>query len=289
MTISFIILILSILLSVPVRVWQYLNLIDPVTGFYTASHFTTWLLGGILVVSSLLIVFFTAKEKNLMETPMQYGTKALGTSYILLTVGMTYNCVQKMVMFMNNSNSIKDIIYAVVSVLCAISFIILAFLFISGKTQNSLTRILLMVPVIWSINVLWNTFVGYQTILTISEHLFEIFAFILIVLYNLSFAFVVSGFGGANHQKKMVVYGAIGSMFCILNSVSKIYMSVKTHTNMSETMPTYLLYFSFGVFMIVSIGYVAFGSDRAVSMSTYDEIYTENCELYSDIDKEKDL
>lgn len=281
MTVSFVVLIGAILLCVPIRIWQYLYLIDPQTGFYMHDHFTVGLLAILLLVAAVLITVFTLREKNLMETPMQYGTKALGVTYILLSGCMTYSCVQKVLLLIGTTKTTKDIIYAVITLLCALSFIVLAFLFIAGKTQNTLTRILLIVPVVWSIGVLWNTFIGYQTILTISEHLLEIIAFILIVLYNLSFAFVVSGFGGASHQKRMVIYGCIGAIFCVLNAVAKIYISLKTHTNVSEIMPTYLLYLSFGIFMIVSIGYICFGTDRSISMSTYDDIFAENIEIYN--------
>lgn len=289
MTISFFILIAAILLSVPLRIWQYLNLIDPTTGFYSSNHPTIWILAFVLIASSLAIVFFTVREKNLMGAPMQYGTKSLGMAYILLSGAMTYSCVQKMLFFVSNGKTLKDVVFAALSFLCAVSFVILAFLFIVDKTGSVITRILLIVPVVWSISVLWNTFVGYQTILTISEHLFEIVGFIFIVLYNLSFAFVVSGFGAESHQKRMMIYGSIGSLFCIMNSVAKIFILIKTKTSIPETLPTYLLYLSFGIFMIVSIGYLCFGTDRSVPMKAYDEIFDENVELYAEFDRKKDF
>ena len=275
MALTFVIYAVALAAAVPLRIWQYMTVIDPVTGFYNDSHISIWLLAVVVIVAVALILLSVSMKKQYLDQPLKYGTVGLGLCYCatglviiiiyLIQVQSKYPAAGILGMELSD----------IVGLLCGLAFLVLAILFALRKTSNTLMYLMMVVPILWSITMLWRTFIGYQTILNISEHLFEILSYIFITLFFLSSAYVVSGFGKKNHQKKMVIFGLTGSLFSITNAMGKIYIQMQ---EVQSAVPvivemSYLLDIVVGILMAVSCVYICFGADRALPGEVYAELY----------------
>ncbi|MDR2654596.1 MAG: hypothetical protein LBC56_00775 [Oscillospiraceae bacterium] len=275
MAISYIIFAAALAALVPVRIWQYSAIIDPVTGFYTQDSVSKYILMGIILIAFALIVFFTLRERTVPNFPLQNGSKGLGAAFAAASAVLLVISVLNILRETLPASGISKAIPAnLLNILCAVIFLALGVKFFLGMFNDNFTRIMLLYPVLWSMVRLWKIFTGYQTVFSISEHLLDILSCMLTTIFFLSAAYVASGFAGVSrkHQKIAVVTGTSGAMISVVNAAGKLYSesSPKFGATLENTRYNSLVELFVGIIPLVFCAYICFGQDRANSQENFE-------------------
>lgn len=259
MTIAFILYLVSVILLIPMRVWEYITVIDKKTGFFNEYNFSVWALLAIFVFVIIVMGITTIKDKNTMDYPYRHGTKGLGVLFLLLSVcallcalvgAWTLPGAENA-----NSGTILSYLLAGLSAVLGIGFLL-------GKTQTSFMRIILLTPVLWTLVKLWSIYLGEKPILTVSQHLMELLGYVCLVLFLMSLASAVSGFGTIKNNRAIVYFGFIGSLLLLTTSIPQIIMIfLDKETVPSSMMLPLLLDLCWGLISGIAPLYVCFGVD----------------------------
>lgn len=221
MTIAFILYLVSVILAIPMRIWEYITVIDKNTGFFNEYSFSVWALLAIFAIFAIVMAFMVFRDKNTMDYPYRNGTKGLGILFLLLSVstllvglsGAWFLPAAKTA----DSGSILSYLMAFFSLIIGISMLI-------GKTQTTLTRFLLLTPVFWGMIKVWSIYLGEKPVLTVSQHLIELLGYVSTVLFLMALASAISGFGVEKHNRRIVYFGFMSAFLLLTASIPRIVM-----------------------------------------------------------------
>ena len=173
---------LSIVLVLPLRVYQYLKIIEPGTGFYQKMNFSVPLLYGLLAffVGVILVVSFVNRHKIMYSTTI---SKSMGLGIVALLAALAF-FIDAVFMSRNffslyygrsrnlggdvfldsatagimKSGALPMLLESVFAVLSAVFFIVLAISYISGKSNGSDFKLLAIAPLAWSVSRILHRF-----------------------------------------------------------------------------------------------------------------------------------
>lgn len=196
-----------LVIAVPVRVAQYLTIIDSKTGFYNEINFSVYLLYFVLglgLIFELVIPF--VRHKTLR--PAVLSTKSVGFTVVSLIMSITLiidSAVQLMAYFDLFSNAVgipgKTIseyvasqggtllmLQAVIGALSAIYFFVSGVTIGLGNSDSSKYKILALLPTVWCIFKLLYRFKRTISFVNVSDLLLELF----FIVFSMMFLFALA-------------------------------------------------------------------------------------------------
>lgn len=259
MTIAFILFLVSLVLAIPLRTWEYITVIDKETGFFNEYTFSVWALLAVILFAVIVMAITVFRDKNTMDYPYRHGTKGLGIIFLLLAVvsvlsglGQTWTLPGAE---SASSGTILLYLLALVSVILGIGFLI-------GKTQTSFMRLMLLTPVLWVLVKMWSIYLGEKPILTVSQHLMELMGYVSLVLFLMAFASTVSGFAMEKHNRRVVYFGFLASLLLVSVSLPQMIMLfIGEDPVTTVNLLPLLLDLMWGILAGVAPVYICFGVD----------------------------
>ena len=239
--IQIILVCVALLIALPVRVYQYLHVIDGTSGFYNSwTNPTVFGLYGLCVLLIVLVIALSVKgsKKTIFAMPTGkktgLGVASLVTALAFLAEG-AYNAYRAYMIF-NGSLPVGQLVLgdnvgkptlaftimqAVFAFLSAVFFMLFAVSFLSGKGQYKKAVLLSAAPVLWGVARLMIGFTQTISYRYVSELLFELFMVVFFCMFGVAFAKMCAEVSVSRLQMRVFAYGMLASFFALLVSVPR--------------------------------------------------------------------
>ena len=234
----------ALLIALPVRVYQYLHVIDGTTGFYNSwTNPTVFGLYGLCLLLIILVVALSVKNSKQTIYAMPVGKKtSVGVASLAAAVAfliesgynaykvymiMTGQLVQGQLVLGDNIGKPTPVflgIQVVFGFLSAAFFALFAISYLSGKAQYKKAVLLAVSPTIWGVARLMIGFTQTISYRYVSELIFDLFMIVFICMFGVAFAKMCAGVLEKRVQMRLFAYGMLASFFALLSAVPRYIM-----------------------------------------------------------------
>ena len=224
----------ALLVSVPLRVYQYFKILEPETGFYSDVNFSVYLIYILLGVAMLgaIIIPMINKKKMITVTSVKKSPVFLVLSVILAVTVIVDSAAQLMSYFdlydqaassatmvadyVKNQGGTLLLIQAVSGAVAAVYFFVYGLTVGIGSSDGSKLKILALAPVIWCIFKLLYRFKRTISFVNVSDLLLELFEIVFMMLFFLALAQTVAKIDAPAVFWKLYAYGIPAAMFALI-------------------------------------------------------------------------
>ena len=276
--------IAAILIAVPLRVYQYIKLINPDTGFYDKKDLTVFVVYAVLALGiALPIVFSYIHHKSIPVIDISKNTKPYSVVSLVMALGALVDTFGLFGSFMNLVNdapkylSLSDLfeyisaqggtlilIQAVFAMISSFYFVVSALTVINKDAKKLQFRILALAPVIWCVFRLLFRFKRTIAFVNVSDLLIELFAIVFAMVFFLALAQIKAKIDADNIFWKLFAYGLPAAMLSVICFVPKFILVI---TGKSELInPMHEINFSDITFAIYAM-YICISSVKAPTKS----------------------
>ena len=273
-----IILCIALLAALPVRVYQYLHVIDGQTGFYNNWFDPTvfGLYGLCLAVVVLLVILSVKGGKKTVyampegkQTALAISSLVLGVSFLAEGAYQAYRAfsiiqgtlgVEQLVLGDNvgKPTLLFTVLQAVFALLSAAYLFTFAVGYFTGKAQQKKIAVMAAAPAVWSVARLMLDFSQTISYRYVSELLFDILMVVFLAMFFVAFAKLSVGTLTARTQMRLFGYGFCAVFFGLLNSVPRyivlllgrqdlLYRNISVYEVTDLILPVFIAVFIFAV------------------------------------------
>lgn len=241
-----IVLVVGLVIALPVRVYQYLNVIESTTGFYkTWKNPTVFALYGFAAIIIILLLALSAKggKKTLYNIPQGKNIPLALSSFFFaatLLVDAVYQlmyvkriisgsiAVSKLILGDNAGASMKYFLMAQVlfAVLSVVYFMLIGLQYVGINVNYSNKVFLSIFPVLWGVVRMMVRFMQTVSYRYVSEILFEMIMIIFGCLFLVAFIRFSSGLLKDKVQPKIFGCGMVCIFFSFLSAVPRYVLLV---------------------------------------------------------------
>ncbi len=233
----------AVLVALPTRVYQLLALVDIENGFYKESDVTIPILYGIVAVFTIAFLVLSFLSKEVPSPKLPTGKNAvLGVTSLVMVVGLAWDMVSiiKDTVPVNQGNSqifisllrsnlaeqggALTILRFVFAFFAIIYFLVFAMSHLNGKASYKEFKLLALSPLCWSMTMLVLRLMHAISFTKVSELLFEIFMFVFMMLFFITFARISSGVFTEDSMWGIYGYGFATALFAALVTIPRIVM-----------------------------------------------------------------
>ncbi len=268
----------TLLVSLPIRIYQLLVMVNPENGFFENGNFAVPLLYAVLAVCSVVLVVLSFICKGVPSPKFPVGKNpVLGLSSLVAAGGFVWDVIviyrdvfpeiranvsfdylkNQFLLSLQENGGFFLVLEFVFAILSVLYFLIFAASHFEGKPTYKKCSILALSPLCWAMSVLIMKLMKAVSYVTVSELLFEIIAFVFLMLFFLTFARIVSDVFTENSMWNIYGSGFVAAIFLALISVPRLVAaSVGLEpVKESEFSLTHLTLFIFvTVFILSSLG-----------------------------------
>lgn len=245
--ILFIFFLVSVILTLPLRVYQLLTNIEVDTGFWhNRTHFTIPVLYAIIAIGTvmpILLAFIYKKGIGKIENTIEKKVPG-GIISMITAAGLIVNAISRFSKFsdlyfeyMNSYQTVELTSYlsksgatamaleAFFAVVSAIFFIMLGVALLTGKDPSEY-KLLALMPVCWSIFRIMHRFMRKISFMNVSELFLELLMIVFLLMFFMAYAQVTAKVNGKGLEWKLFAYGLPAALFCLLCFVPRVVVSV---------------------------------------------------------------
>lgn len=235
----------AVLVSLPTRVYQLLALVDASNGFFKESDVTVPVLYAIVVVFSLLFLILSFISKEVPSPKLPAGKNPiLGIASFVITAGLGWDMFATLgeiipvnqgsagifiSLLRNNlaqAGGAFTILKFVFAFFAIIYFIVFGISHLNGKASYKEFKLLALSPLCWSMTMLVTKLMNAISFIKVSELLFEIFMFVFVMLFLLTFARISSGVFTEDSMWGIYGYGLTASLLAAIVTIPRIVILV---------------------------------------------------------------
>ena len=302
----------AVLVALPTRVYQLLALVDTENGFYKESDVTIPILYGIAAVFTVAFLVLSFLSKEVPSPKLPTGKNAvLGVTSLVMVGGLALDMVSiiKNTVPVNQGNSqifisllrsnlaeqggALTILRFVFAFFAIIYFLVFAMSHLNGKASYKEFKLLALSPLCWSMTMLVLRLMNAISFTKVSELLFEIFTFLFMMLFFITFARISSGVFTEDSMWGIYGYGFATALFAALITIPRVVMLAVGLKNVegnefSITHLTALVFILSYIFASLGVGFkdgiknrrtvneiVLPDEEKAVAVKTVEAVVTE--------------
>lgn len=235
--ISVILMCFGILVVCPIRIFQMLKNIDPVTGFFdNYSNFTVIMLYAVLGVVAFLILLLTYLSGRIPAALAPKGRRIpLGIASLVFAATLFYDAVQNYLpqsqstaTIVQNAQSLSTLhhAHAIFAFLSCCYFVIFCISYITGKSFYKKAKLLSLAPLVWAIMRVLERITVIISIIRVSELLLELCAFVFLMLFFMTFARVVSEVNSKGSMWSVIACGCVSVLFILSYSIPRLMLVI---------------------------------------------------------------
>lgn len=279
--IPFFAVLAAILITVPLRVYQYAKLINPSTGFFDEKDFSVIVVYGILAVAMIIcIVLPYLSHKSIPTVTVGKNSKVFLAVSLIMAAGAVISGVDLITDFIDLISNApryldRDGLSAYISaqggtLLIAEGFFaaLSGFHFLisglSALNENTVSKfkILALSPVVWCVFRLLYRFKRTIAFTNVSDLFIELFAIVFAMVFFLAFAQIRSKIDAEDIFWKIYAYGLPAAMFALVCFIPKIILLITGKSELINPLhPVCISDLTFAVYAI----YVCISSSKAES------------------------
>lgn len=235
----------AVLVALPTRVYQLLALVDASNGFFKESDVTVPVLYGVVVVFSLLFLVLSFISKEVPSPKLPAGKNpVLGIASFIITAGLSWDMLRTLrnIIPVNQGNAtifmslfktnlsqnggtfaLLELVFAFFAI---IYFLVFGISHLNGKASYKEFKLLALSPLCWSMTVLITKLMNPISFVKVSELLFEIFFFVFVMLFFLTFARISSGVFTEDSMWGIYGYGLTAALLAAIVTIPRIVISL---------------------------------------------------------------
>ncbi len=255
-----------LLIAVPFRMYQLLNIIESGTGFY---HFKDWSVILLYVVSALAVAVpyvltFLSRNVPASKSPFRKN-KFMAIASFVFAAGIVLDVISALSQFILNAKGflgvglsflgtgdqgqIPLLIETVFGIFAVIYITIFGISYIDGRTTYSQYKFLAITPLFWCMSRLVIRFVKKIAYINVSDLMFEIFGIAAMMIFLLAFARISAGLSNNKAMRTAFSSGFAGIFFCLTANIPRLLMVVTGNgANIPDEYPFALCDFGFAIF-----------------------------------------
>lgn len=230
---SVILMCIALLIACPIRIFQMLKYIDPITGFFDDySNITIMILYGILALAALLTLILTYLSGRVPSALAPKGKRIpLGLASFIAAAGFFYDAVASylpsrestatIVQNMQSASTLSHL-QAIFAFLSSCYFIVFAISYFSGHSFHKKLKLFSLAPLAWAIVCVLERITVIISIMRVSELFLELCALVFLMVFFLSFARVASDVNCSGSMWSVIACGCIAAMFVLTYSIPRI-------------------------------------------------------------------
>lgn len=235
--IAMVLMCFGILIACPLRIFQMLKNIDPITGFYdNYSNITIIILYALLGAVSFLILLLTYLSGRIPAALAPKGRRIpLAIASLLFAATLFYDAVQNYLpqsqetaTIIQNARSLSTLhhAHAVFALLSCCYFVIFCISYITGNSYHKKAKLLSLAPLVWTIMRVLERITVIISIIRVSELLLELCAFVFLMLFFMTFARVVSEVNSKGSMWSVISCGCVSALFILTYTVSRLMLVI---------------------------------------------------------------
>ena len=239
---AWIVFALTLLITLPTRLYQILFLMDKKTGFYTDGNTTTAIISIGFVIGILLMVALSTMDRHESKGYHPIHSTPAAVIGALTGLGLVIESTVSLLDRSNSQNHFMYMILSVVGILTGAVLILTAYDFAVGENHLSKYPLLALVPPIWGCFCLVTLFITYVAVVNVSENIYDTFTVIFLLLFFFAQAKM---FAGVENQKSSRLIYIFGLPAILLSLVTGIPGMVSFFSGTSQTG-----YFPIGLYFV---------------------------------------
>lgn len=235
----------SIVLLVPLRIYQYLSIIESDTGFYSKYDFSVYAVYAVMlfiVVFSFVVSFAGRKNVEVKRIADAPGLNAC--AFLLAGVGFASDTVDSIVDFLsvygsyNYNPLISSFKYlseeggviilfrGIAAIMSAVYFALLAGSAFSQKDIAPKIKLLSLAAPVWAVMKLLMMFKTKISFINVSDLFIELFASAFVMLFLFYFAVHLSQVDKGESYYKLFAYGIPGAVFSLTCFLPRVILTL---------------------------------------------------------------
>lgn len=245
---------LALLLGLPLRAYQFIRVIEPVTGFYKEANPSITLLYALLLLTLPIIFLSSYLNKSFIGFRKEEKKSiVLGLSGLYVAVALVMDSIamannfnilyygarsdiqnpnsQEIASLTMRAGAIPMLMEAIFASIAALFFIFVAIGFFRGKNSWENLRLLALSPLLWAIFRILHRFMRTISFLRVSDLFLELLALVFLMLFFLSFAQLMGRVNFKGADWRLVAYGLNAAFMCLLCFVPRFAMSITGHSD----------------------------------------------------------
>lgn len=232
-----------LVVSVPFRMYQLLNIIEEDTGFYKSVDWSVYVMYAVCALAIIVPYALTLLAKNIPASKSPYRkSKFLAAAAILFAGGIIADVVSSLSLFLINVRSFSAVnlsvlgtlnqgqipllIESVFGILAAIYIIIFGISYIDGRTTYSQYKFLAITPLFWAMSRIVLRFLRKIAYINVSDLMLEIFMLAFMMIFLLAFARISSELSSAKAMRSAFASGAVAAFFAATANIPRLLMFV---------------------------------------------------------------
>lgn len=246
----FISAVASILVLLPLRVYQYFEVLEIETGFYKFKDFSVYAMYGIMAFVVIFSIAVSLINKKSLKNTESVSSVSDAAFYLIAALGFVVETASKAMLFAEEYNSYiysfnvnvikhltsgSGLIYAAQAVFALISalyFFALAIGSITKKDVAHSLKIIALAPSVWAAIRLLYRFKSTISFTNVSDLLIELCTTVFMMMFFFAFAQSVSKVDKGESFYKIFAYGIPAAVFGITCFIPRAVLSVVGHADL---------------------------------------------------------
>lgn len=244
-SVPFIASLATLLIAIPLRVYQYLKLIDPTTGFFDEKDFSVYAVYGVLAIAILVcIVISYINHKSMQPVTIGKGSKVfLGVS-LVMALGVAVDCfglitdfsqladkapanisTEELFDYLSAQGGTLTLIEAVFAALSAFYFVLSGLSSLNSDAKPRF-KILALSPVVWCVFRLLYRFKRTIAFVNVSDLFIELFAIVMAMVFFLALAQIKAKIDADSIYWKLYAYGLPAAVLALICFVPRLILLI---------------------------------------------------------------
>lgn len=229
--------LITVVIAVPMRIYQYFKVIEPGTGFYDKIDFSVYLMYILLVaciVTSIISPLFAHNKSNHI-----YNTSGIPLMIVsfIAALGIVVDSASQLIEYfglyditnVGTGQTLQEYVstqggslllgQAITGFLCVVYFFIIGLTAATGKFNFTKFRLLSLIPVLWCVFRLLYRFKRTISFVNVSDLMIELFMIVFMMLFFFAYAQVTTRIEADSAYKKLFMYGipaAVCALVCFI-------------------------------------------------------------------------
>lgn len=240
----------ALLVAVPLRVYQYFNVLEPDTGFYSKTDFSVYaiyiLLGAAMLIG--VIIPMINKKKMIAVPSIKKSPVFLAVSIVLAITLIIDSAGQLMDYFdlydvaNTAGTAVSDyvksqggsllLLQSVSGAVAAVYFFVSGLSVGLGNSDGSRLKLLALTPVLWCIFKLLYRFKRTISFINVSDLLLELFEIVFLMIFFLALAQTTAKIDVKSIFWKNFAYGVPAAMFALMCFLPRLIVMISGNSEL---------------------------------------------------------
>ena len=219
------IFLIILVISLPIRLYQALFLLEPGTGFYSDGYLSTGALLIVLMAGCALLCAETAREKEMVP---RLPVRSLGAAVVGMFTGFLF-CGQSIYSLLGApavDNPGMNGILAAAGILAGLAFLWQSYGHAMGDNPWARHPLPALLPPLWGCVCLVALFLSYSGTVNTADNVYDTFSVVFLLLFFFAYAKLHAGIEPARSGRAAVRYGLISVWLAAITVVPEVVLTV---------------------------------------------------------------